>query len=263
MKRPSLDSPTKISITAVALVMALAVNACSKTNQVDPRPPSPVTSATPATPALASASSSAVPEPADASAASQTPFTSWTEPAAAEALLRGGAWPRTVDDALTCTFQTPQQSCVPGSDAVLWGCVEDCNSTCETCGKECTQKLELCRSSCAKDSSKNASQKHVCELACAKDTGGCLDRCVTTRDRCRTGECNAEVAKYEKRVSSNFGCRSKANPVAICTKARACIDTCKDEACEASCLRKHAPGCDEGFREAVKMGACQVFDTSI
>lgn len=264
MRRPSLGPSSKTSAAAVALALAFASSACSKTNQVDPRPPLGGETAPVATSSAPTPSASPAPNASgDASVAPSKPFTSWTEPAAAEALLRGGAWPRQVDDALTCTFQSPEQSCVPGSDAVLFGCVEDCNSTCEKCGKECTEKLASCRSTCTKDPSKSAPGRQACELACAKETGVCLDRCVTTRDRCRTGECNAEVAKYQKRVSSNYGCRSKASPVSICTKARACLDACKDEKCEAACLQKHAPGCDQGFQDAVKMSACQVFDTSI
>jgi hypothetical protein len=246
--------------------MALSSSACIKPDHVEPAHVAPTQASVAPLASLAPRSPLSVTssEPGERRAPeAPKPFTSWIDPAAAEALLRGNAWPREGDDALTCVFESPEQSCIPGSDAVRFGCVQECNSTCVTCGKECTPKLELCRATCTKDSTKSASEKHACELACAHETGRCLDGCVTSRDRCRTGECNAEVDKYQKRVSSNYGCKLKANPLAICTKARACLDTCKDDACEANCLRKHAPGCDQGFQDAVKMSACQVFDTSI
>jgi hypothetical protein len=97
---------------------------------------------------------------------------------------------------LSCVFESPQQSCIPGEDAVLFGCVEDCNSNCLTCGKECTTTLDTCRATCAKSAPKDGPGPRgtaACELSCATTTGQCLDRCVTRRDRCKTGDC-AQVA---------------------------------------------------------------------
>ena len=244
-------------VSVLGVGIALSVSACSRPSHVERAHVEP-TKPLVASPALVSSGASDAQAPE-----AQKPFTSWTDPAAAERLLRGNAWPRQGEDALSCEFETPQQSCVPGSDAIRFGCVLECNRTCETSGKECTAKLDVCRATCAKDASRSSKEKHACELSCASETGRCLDRSVTTRDRCRTGECNAEVAAYEKRVSNNFGCKSKGSLVEICEKARTCMDDCKDDTCEANCLRKHAPGCDPGFQDAVKMRACQVFDTSI
>lgn len=47
---------------------------------------------------------------------------SWQEPAAVEALLKNAALPEDTKDPRSCSFELPQQSCVPGSASFDWGC---------------------------------------------------------------------------------------------------------------------------------------------
>lgn len=191
-------------------------------------------------------------------------FVAWTEPAGVRALLRGDPVPEDDKDPRACNFEVPEQSCVPGAEAVEWDCKVGCARTCNDCAAECRAALTTCRGPCKGDAS--------CETTCGQRTGACVQACLGTRDRCYTGECRRRVAHYNERWRKNFDCKSKLAPLEICNRTSACVEECQRKvdpskapspACIGACKKKHADGCAQDFLDMATMGACSAFQTGI
>lgn len=236
--------PTMLRRTAA---IALVLVACTKADKEAP----PIKRAEP----LASASSAVVGAPADAAVA---PFVAWTEPGGVESLLRGVPMSTDVKDPRSCYFDMPEQSCIPGSAAVLFGCRSDCARDCETCDKACRATLSACR-------------KTGSAASCASTAGACVQGCLETRDGCATGKCAKEVADYEADVRNNFGCKDKKRrPFVLCEAASTCIEKCEGQmltdaqrvACSDGCKKTHLSGCKEHILSAAETHVCTPLDDS-
>ena len=207
--------------------------------------------------------SATVPASAAAPDAALPVFTEWTAPSAVDALLRGATMPLGDKDPLSCNFDMPQQSCIPGSDAVMWGCRGECAEACAGCGSTCIAEMTACRAKCAGGA--------PCERACGGGAGACLHSCLGARDRCATGVCGKRVAEYQREVASNYGCTPKRSALEICKRTVACITACEEpsrpdrqrEACRAACKKTHAPGCHAGFLQNVDMSNCFAYEDPV
>jgi hypothetical protein len=207
---------------------------------------------------------SASPAHAAAPDAALPSFTEWTAPAAVDALLRGAILPRGDKDPLSCNFDMPQQSCIPGPDAVMWGCRGECAETCSGCASACIADMTACRAICAGGDA-------PCERACGSGAGACLQSCLGARDRCATGVCGKRVAEYQHEVATNYGCKPKRSALDICKRTVACMTACdapsrsdaQREACRAACKKTHAPGCNAGFLQNVDMSSCFAYEDPV
>ncbi len=151
--------------------------------------------------------------------------------------------PMADDDPRSCTFQVPEQSCIPGPEAVDFGCRSDCGSECTTCKDGCQAKG-----------------------GAAAAVTRCHDACLATRDACAT-KCPQEIAAWEASVRHNHGCKAKKSAFDICTRAFTCVQACKDgddehSPCRTRCERIHAAGCDRTFLDDVDLGLCGPYDYS-
>jgi hypothetical protein len=139
-------------------------------------------------------------------------------------------------DPRSCSFEVPEQSCVPGPEGVDWACRSDCASDCEKCSK-----------------------------ACAGKPTACVDDCLVKRDRCR-GACVKTVQAYLEERRTNYGCKVKQPAAAICKSAVECIEKCGDknyDACRAACKATRAAGCNAKFLSFVDTGTCYPFEDGI
>lgn len=251
------------SRAAVVAAMTLALSsACTERNQdAASRPKQPVSVAAMARPASVSSGASG-----DASAvvdAGQESFVAWTDPAGVRALLRGATVPDDVADPRACNFQVPEQSCIPNAEAVEWDCKLGCAKDCGECATTCATTLTTCRGPCKGDG--------ACDQRCGQAAGACVQGCLSSRDRCYTGECVKTVARYHEAWRTKFGCKGSGTPFQICERTHTCIDACQDkrdpskapsEACIDACKKKHAVGCEPHFVDNATWGACQTYDNS-
>ena len=184
---------------------------------------------------------------------------SWQEPAAVEALMKNAALPEDTKDPRSCSFELPEQSCVPGSAAYDWGCRYDCTRGCDTCAAACRAPLGACVKACSGE---------ACARACATTAGTCLSACLGARDTC-TGVCVKELAAYEAEVARNYGCKANDTALGICKRTVACMEKCptdpyaKNEACRAGCKAKLAAGCSPHFLGVLDTHSCMPFDSPI
>ena len=239
-------------------VLALALVACTKADKESP----PIKRAEP----TLSARPAAVAPPAPASTPPAPPsFVAWTEPGGVESLVRGVPMSSDDKDPRSCRFDMPQQSCIPGSDAVLFSCRSECASTCESCDQTCRATLTNCRKACAPGDA-------PCATACATKTGACVQGCLKARDGCATGTCVQVMAAYTAEVMDNFGCKNKKRrPFELCEAASACIRKCQDQtkltdaqqtACNVSCKKTHLAGCKDSIASTAESHACVALDDS-
>lgn len=209
---------------ATVLLLALAVScttACTEKEKIHPVSPPEAASSKPA----AIASTAAPP-----SSASAAPVANKPEPPPHQEEKDERKDPR------SCSFEVPEQSCVPGPEGVDWACRSDCASDCEKCSK-----------------------------ACAGKPTACVDECLQKRDRCR-GTCVKQVAAAREERRTNYGCKAKLSAAEICKSAVACIEKCGEkgfEACAATCKTTRAAGCNGNFLSYVDARNCFVFEEGI
>ncbi len=186
-------------------------------------------------------------------------FTAWTDPPGVDALLGGARIPTGTDDPRSCYFKTPQQSCIPGTDAVEWSCKSECGKGCDDCTVVCGTQMETCRDNCV------AGGLASCDRGCGEKAAVCVQACLTEHDRCNTGKCAKAVADYQNDWATHFGCKG-SNVFAICKKTNACAEKCdrsdgtKWDACWQKCAATHAPGCREEVLSNARDGTCAPYD---
>jgi hypothetical protein len=220
-----------VKVCALVAAAGLVALACSRASEDAPAP-------------KFVANAGVVPMTSEAAAAAVDAVRNIAEESEKEGGLdpHGPAEDRADDDPRSCTFQVPEQSCIPGPEAVDFGCRSDCGSACATCKDGCQ----------------------------AKGGGAavtrCHDTCLATRDACAT-KCPQEIAAWEAAVRHNHGCKAKKSAFDICTRAFTCVQACKDgddehSPCRARCERIHAAGCDRKFLDDVDLGLRGPYDYS-